>query len=265
MREVEIVDPDRVRFVLKEPWPDFMTFYGTPATGAGWIVPKKYVEKVGDDGFKKAPVGAGPYKFVSFKPGVELVLEAFDGLLAQGARGEAPGLAQHPRRDHARGRAEARRGGHRLPLRPARWPRSSSARPGSSSARRCSHGHLLARLPRPVGSEVAVARPARAPGRQPRHRPEAINQAETLGLRQGHRRLRPAAMFEFALPIEPPALRSRARQAAPRRGRATRTASTPATSRRCPPYSSLGEAVVGYLQARRHPQRACARWSAPPS
>jgi peptide/nickel transport system substrate-binding protein len=42
-------------------------------------VPKKYVEKVGDDGFKKAPVGAGPYRFVSFTPGVELVLEAFDG------------------------------------------------------------------------------------------------------------------------------------------------------------------------------------------
>ena len=40
-------------------------------------MPKKYVENVGDDGFKKAPVGAGPYKFVSFKPGVELVLEAF--------------------------------------------------------------------------------------------------------------------------------------------------------------------------------------------
>src|SRR5205807_1718537 len=35
------------------------------------------VEKVGDDGFKKSPVGAGPYKFVSFNPGVELVLEAF--------------------------------------------------------------------------------------------------------------------------------------------------------------------------------------------
>jgi len=76
---VEIVDPHRVRFRLKQPWPDFMTFYGTPATGAAWIVPKKYVEKVGDEGFKKAPVGAGPYRFVSFKPGVELVLEAFDG------------------------------------------------------------------------------------------------------------------------------------------------------------------------------------------
>jgi peptide/nickel transport system substrate-binding protein len=68
-----------VRFRLKRPWPDFMTFYGSPATGAAWIVPKKYVEKVGDDGFKKAPVGAGPYKFVSFTPGVELVMEAFDG------------------------------------------------------------------------------------------------------------------------------------------------------------------------------------------
>src|ERR1700704_4305186 len=76
--DIEILDPLRVRFHLKEPWPDFLTFYGS-ATGAGWIVPKKYVEKVGEDGFKKAPIGAGPYRFVSFNPGIELVLEAFDG------------------------------------------------------------------------------------------------------------------------------------------------------------------------------------------
>ena len=76
---IETPDPARVRFRLKQPWPDFMTFYGTPATGAGWIVPKKYVEKVGEEGFKKHPIGAGPYRFVSFNPGVELVLEAFDG------------------------------------------------------------------------------------------------------------------------------------------------------------------------------------------
>src|SRR5947209_4829501 len=74
---VEIPDPGHVRFKLKKPWPDFLTFYGS-ATGAGWIVPRKYVEKVGDDGFKKAPIGAGPYKFVSFNPGVELVFEAYD-------------------------------------------------------------------------------------------------------------------------------------------------------------------------------------------
>ena len=72
---VETPDPQHVRFQLKEPWPDFPTFYGS-ATGAGWIVPKKYIEKVGDEGYKKAPIGAGPYKFVSFTPGVELVFEA---------------------------------------------------------------------------------------------------------------------------------------------------------------------------------------------
>jgi peptide/nickel transport system substrate-binding protein len=75
---VEAPDPQHVRFKLKKPWPDFLTFYST-ATGSGWVVPKKYVEQVGDEGFKKAPIGAGPYKFVSFTPGVELVLEAFDG------------------------------------------------------------------------------------------------------------------------------------------------------------------------------------------
>jgi peptide/nickel transport system substrate-binding protein len=74
---VETPDPQRIRFKLKQPWPDFLTFYAS-ATGAGWIVPKKYVEKVGEEGFKKAPVGAGPYKFVSFTPGVELTFEAFD-------------------------------------------------------------------------------------------------------------------------------------------------------------------------------------------
>jgi peptide/nickel transport system substrate-binding protein len=76
---VETPDPGRVRFRLKQPWPDFLTLYGGIATGASWVVPKKYVERVGDDGFKKAPVGAGPYRFVSFTPGVELVLEATDG------------------------------------------------------------------------------------------------------------------------------------------------------------------------------------------
>src|SRR6185369_244947 len=75
---VEVVDPYKVRFHLKKPWLDFMTFFATPATGAAWIVPKKYVEKVGDEGFKKAPVGAGPYKLASYNPGVDLVLEAHD-------------------------------------------------------------------------------------------------------------------------------------------------------------------------------------------
>jgi peptide/nickel transport system substrate-binding protein len=76
---MEVVDPLTVRFHLKEPWPDFLTLYGTTATAAALAVPEKYLKQVGEDGFKKHPIGLGPYKFVRFTPGVELVLEAFEG------------------------------------------------------------------------------------------------------------------------------------------------------------------------------------------
>ena len=111
---IDVLDPHRVRFRFKEPWPDFMTFFGTPATGAGWIVPKKYVEKVGDDGFKKAPVGAGPYKFVSFNPGVELVLEAYDQYWRKPPSVKRLVFKAVPEEVDAAGHAQAWRGRHRL-------------------------------------------------------------------------------------------------------------------------------------------------------
>lgn len=76
VKSVEIVSSHHVRFQLHEAWPDFLTYYATPATGAGWIVPKKYTEKVGDQAFKNHPIGLGPYRFVSHQPGVGLVMEA---------------------------------------------------------------------------------------------------------------------------------------------------------------------------------------------
>src|SRR5215468_7478727 len=83
VRQVDVVDPLTVRFVLKEPWPDFMTFYGTTATAAGIVVPKRYLTQVGDEGFRRRPIGVGPYKFVSHTPGVEVVLEANPGYWRQ--------------------------------------------------------------------------------------------------------------------------------------------------------------------------------------
>ena len=80
VQEVRVLDPRRVQFHLKEPWADFITFYGTTATSAGWVVPKKYVEQVGDEGFKKAPDRRRARTgWSSFTPGVELQLEAFEG------------------------------------------------------------------------------------------------------------------------------------------------------------------------------------------
>ena len=107
VKEVTVVDPGTVRFVLKEPWPDFITFYGTTASGAGWIVPKKYVEKVGEDGFKAAPVGAGPTgRLVQARRGAGA--GGLRRLLAQGAVGQAPGDALDAGGEHARRRAAGR-------------------------------------------------------------------------------------------------------------------------------------------------------------
>ena len=76
VKSVDVLDAHRLRFVLHKPWSDFLVAYATPATGAAWVVPKKYIEKVGEDGFKRHPIGLGPYRFVSASPGLELVLEA---------------------------------------------------------------------------------------------------------------------------------------------------------------------------------------------
>ena len=75
---IEIVDDRTIRFYFKEPFLDFEVLYGTSATGAGWIVPAKYYQQVGPDGFKQKPIGAGPYKLVRQEPGIRLELEAFE-------------------------------------------------------------------------------------------------------------------------------------------------------------------------------------------
>ena len=78
IEKMEAVNPHLVRFHFKQPFPDFLEYLIPGASTLGWIVPKKYVEKVGDAGFKRHPIGCGPYKFVEFETGVKLVGEAFE-------------------------------------------------------------------------------------------------------------------------------------------------------------------------------------------
>ena len=74
---IDLVDNRTIRFQFKSAFLDFLTLYGCAASGAGWIVPKAYYQKVGADGFKQQPVGAGPYRFVSQQPGTQVTFEAF--------------------------------------------------------------------------------------------------------------------------------------------------------------------------------------------
>ena len=162
----------RVRFRLREAWPDFMTYLGTPVTGAGWVVPKAYVERVGDDGFRKAPVGAGPYRFVLVHARRGAGARGARGVLAQAAGRQAPGAASVP--DESTRLAMLKRGRRRRRVQPARrrWPRSFSERRSHGrrgpSCRRCSGWTSRAAQ---WQSGLAVARRARASRRRSGDRP----------------------------------------------------------------------------------------------
>jgi peptide/nickel transport system substrate-binding protein len=71
--KIEAPDPHTVVINTKKPDPLLaarLAFYG------GQIVPKKYVESVGNDGFNAKPVGTGPVRFVSWIKDDKLTLEA---------------------------------------------------------------------------------------------------------------------------------------------------------------------------------------------
>lgn len=77
--KVDVANPQTVRFHFKEPFADFLDWFVAGGGTVGWVLPKKYVEQVGDAGFKRHPIGCGPYKFVEFVPGVKFSGEAFEG------------------------------------------------------------------------------------------------------------------------------------------------------------------------------------------
>jgi peptide/nickel transport system substrate-binding protein len=246
VKQVQVVAPNRARFVLNEAWPDFMAFYGTSATGAGWIVPKKYVEKVGEDGFKKAPVGAGPYKFVSFNPGVELVLEAFPDYWRK-----APSVKKLVMKSIT-----------------DETTRAAAVKAGEVDAAYLFGGAVAQDLKRTPG--VRVVAPLlygiywvdfldrwdpKSPWHDRRVRlaaslaidRDAINEAEMLGLGKAAGGFVPP-QFDFALAVEPPRYDvKRAKQLLAEAGYPSGFDGGDLTP--LPPYTSLGESVGNFLGA----------------
>ena len=246
VREIEAVAANRVRFHLREPFPDFMAFYGTLATGAGWVVPKAYVLKVGDDGFKKHPIGLGPYRFVSHTPGVELVMEAYEGYwrkmpavkrlvfkvvpesttrMAMLKRGEVDVAylldvpqAQEVRKDPTLKLAFSGGIGIFFLDFLDQWDPKS---PWADKRVRLAASHAIDR--------------------------QALSEAETLGASKPAGNFIPRS-FEFALPIEAaPYNPTRAKQLLAEAGYPN--GFDAGELHQLPPYFSLGEAIVGYLGA----------------
>jgi peptide/nickel transport system substrate-binding protein len=69
---VEVVDPETVRVYFKRPYVGFFTALARYIA----IIPKHYVEKVGDEEFAQKPIGAGPFKCLDIKQDVHLKAEA---------------------------------------------------------------------------------------------------------------------------------------------------------------------------------------------
>jgi peptide/nickel transport system substrate-binding protein len=244
VKEIRLVDARRIQFRLKEPWPDFITFYGTTATSAGWVVPRKYVQAVGEEGFKKAPVGAGPYRVVSFTPGVEVTLEAFEGYWRKVPRVK------------------------RLVFKslPDETTRAAALKRGDVDIAYFLNGPIAEEVRRTQGLKLLAVRSnsvffldfrdqwdAASPWRDPRVRRAAsvaidrptLNAAEQLGFAGMTGNVVPRAM-EFALPIDPdPYDPPRARRLLAEAGHPRGFDGGDFTI--APPYEGAGEAIANYL------------------
>src|SRR5882757_6084004 len=75
IEDIEVASPTKavVKFSAAMPTaPEWWAFLGS------FIMPKKYFESVGKEGFLDKPIGSGPYRLVEYQRDSRIVLEAYD-------------------------------------------------------------------------------------------------------------------------------------------------------------------------------------------
>ncbi len=86
MAGVEKVDDFKVRVKLKRVFPAAIEYLAMVMP----ILPKAYFEKVGPQGYSKAPVGTGPYRITKVETPSQFEFERFDGYYADSPKGKPP-------------------------------------------------------------------------------------------------------------------------------------------------------------------------------
>jgi peptide/nickel transport system substrate-binding protein len=75
LQAVEVLSPTTAVLVYSKPAPAAPIYL---AFLSGYILPKAYFQRVGEEGFRAKPIGAGPYRLVDYERGSRIVLEAYD-------------------------------------------------------------------------------------------------------------------------------------------------------------------------------------------
>lgn len=76
IKSIEVVDDLTVRVVTNQPQLGLPAALSRAVAPEGAIMPKKYIETVGEEEFRKKPIGSGPWKFARSVPGDRIEFEA---------------------------------------------------------------------------------------------------------------------------------------------------------------------------------------------
>jgi peptide/nickel transport system substrate-binding protein len=78
IKSIEVPDELTLRINTVGPQIGLPASFSRAVASEGAIMPKAYLEKVGEEEFRKKPVGSGPWKFVRSVPGDRIEFEAID-------------------------------------------------------------------------------------------------------------------------------------------------------------------------------------------
>jgi peptide/nickel transport system substrate-binding protein len=78
IKNIEVVDDLTVKVRTDGPQVGLPASLSRAVAPEGTVMPKKYIETVGEEEFRKKPIGSGPWKFVRSVPGDRIEFEAVD-------------------------------------------------------------------------------------------------------------------------------------------------------------------------------------------
>ncbi len=78
IKSIDVIDDLTVNVVTNSPQLGLPSNLSRAVAPEGTVMPKKYIETVGEEEFRKKPIGSGPWKFVKSVPGDRLEFEAVD-------------------------------------------------------------------------------------------------------------------------------------------------------------------------------------------